>query len=215
MKLTRRSRSGWWWSVCLFAFIPMAAAGPLRTLTIDPARPGEGPLEVWTQSAPVPKHVRIELDVGDGLEGRVLRLLPAPGKDSGYRVTVQFETSAAISGEGPHIDLLDWKHCRSPWRPALREGSNGFRLPMATDRDHSCFPDATRAQLRAAVQHELGKYGDLESQQWWLDAVDRVPRVGELPSYIAISMVRVRIEGYDGRQWSVLTTVEFGVPMGC
>lgn len=214
MKFTRPLRSGWW-SVCLlFAVVPMTAAGSSQTIVIDPASPGAAPLDVWTQSAPVPERVHIELDVGDGVEGRVLRVRPMPGIS--YRVHIQFETSAAISGEGPHIDLLDWKHCRSEWRSARAEGSNGFRLPMARDGDHSCFPKATRAELRAALKQELGKSGfDPASDKWWLDAVDRVPRVGEPPSYVAISTVRVRIEQYDGRQWRVLTTIDFGVPMGC
>jgi len=193
----------------------MAAAGSLHAIVIDPAGPGDEPLDVWPQSAPVPEHIRIELDVGDGVEGRVLRVRTAPDKGVSYRVQVQFETSVAISGEGPHIDLLDWKHCRSEWRPAQREGNNGFRLPTTRDGDQSCFPKATRAELRAALKQELGKYGDPAGQQWWLDAVDRVPRVGEPPSYVAISTVRVRIEQYDGRQWRVLTTIDFGVPMGC
>jgi hypothetical protein len=200
----------------LVAVIPATASGQLQAVVIDAANPGGSPLEVWTQAAPVPEHIRIELDVGDGVEGRVLRVRPVPGKHASYRVQVQFETSAAISGEGPHIDLLDWKHCRSQWRSAQSEGRDGFRLPTPVDRDHSCFPNASREELRAALEQQLGKYGfDPASQQWWLEAADRVPRVGEFPSYVAISTVRVRIEQYDGRQWRVLTTIDFGVPMGC
>lgn len=206
------------WTLCLLlaAVIPGAEAGPLQVIAVDPTAPGEEPLDVWMQSAAVPERIRIDLGLGDDVGGRVLRVRPAPGRDANYRVQVQFETSAAIGGEGPHIDLLDWKHCRSDWRSAPPEGRDGFRLPMPLDGDHSCFPKATRAELRAALGQTLEKSElDAASRRPWLAAVARVPRVGEYPSYIAISTVRVRIERYDGRQWRALTTIEFAVPMGC
>ena len=43
----------------------------------------------------------------------------------------------------------------------------------------------------------------------------QVSRVGDYPSYVAISRIRVRIEAYDGREWTLLTTLELMVPMGC
>jgi hypothetical protein len=193
-----------------------AQAGSLQAIVVDPTLPDGEPLDVWMWPSPVPERIRIDLGLGDDVGGRVLRMRSPGGHGPDYRVQVQFETSAAIGGEGPHIDLLDWKHCRSAWRPAKPEGSNGFRLPMPLDDDHSCFPEATHAELRAALKQALDKFElDSANQQPWLDAIARVPRVGEYPSYVAISTVRVRIEQYDGRQWRVVTTIEFAVPMGC
>ena len=121
-----------------------------------------------------------------------------------------------ISGEGPHIDLLDWKHCRSEWRPAEPVALGGFRLPVPRDRDHTCFPQSTPAELRRAVQQALDGYAfGAERNRQWLDLVEQVPAVGEFPSYVAISTVRVRIEQLDGNRWSLLTTIDFAVPMGC
>lgn len=121
------------WTLCLLlaVVIPGAEAGPLQVIAVDPTAPGEEPLDVWMQSAAVPERIRIDLGLGDDVGGRVLRVRPAPGRDANYRVQVQFETSAAIGGEGPHIDLLDWKHCRSDWRSAPPEGRDGFRFPAA------------------------------------------------------------------------------------
>lgn len=215
-------RVGWarlhGWALCLLSGVaaPAAEAGPLQAIIVEPATANGEPLDVWKHPGQVPERLKIDLEPGDDMGGRVLRVRPAPGGVTRYRVRVQFETSAAISGEGPHIDLLDWRHCRSEWRTAQPEGGDGFRLPMPEDRDHSCFPKATRAELRTAVKQALGEYGfDRESEQWWLDAVDRVHQVGESPSYVAISTVRVHVEQYDGSQWRVLTTIDFNLPMGC
>jgi hypothetical protein len=197
----------------LASAVAAVAAAPSQTIVIDPETPDGKPLELWSQSTPVPERIPIELGLGDELGGRLLRVGPAQGPD--VRAYVQFETSAAIGGEGPHIDLLDWKHCRSGWQPAQAE-AGGFRLPMPSDGDRSCFPNATRAELQAAVAQALDRSGvDAASRQQWLASAGRVTRVGELPSYVAISKMRVRIEQYDGREWKLLTTIEFSVPMGC
>jgi len=187
----------------------------LPQIVLESDRPREEPTQIWTQPMRPPQRIDIDLDVGDGVDGRVLRVgrAQAPGN---YRVSVQFETSAAISGEGPHVDLVDWKHCRSEWRFAKQVTPSRFRLPVALERDHTCFPAATRAELKQALKQELDQSGfDPDSRRAWLESVERVPRVGESPSYVALSTVRVRIEEYAGGQWRLLTTIAFDIPMGC
>lgn len=208
------------WSLSFLLLLGVAAthvrAAPPQAILLEFDNPGRELREVWAQPGRVPQRMDVTLELGDEAGGSVLRLLPAAGDADSYRVSVQFETSAGISGEGPHIDLLDWKHCRSDWRPAEPVGDNGFRLPAPRDEDHACFPQATRAELRVAVERALRQHGmDTDWDQRWLSLVDQVPRVGESPSYIAISTVRVRIERHDGRSWSLLTTIDFRIPMGC
>ena len=192
-------------------------AMPLQAIVLDPGVPADELLEVWVpKSGPVPKRIDATLGLGEETGGRILRVFQADGDASRYRVSVQFETSMGISGEGPHIDLLDWKHCRSEWRPAQPVDADGFRLPIPTDGEQTCFPHATREELRAAVQQALGKYDwGRESNRQWLGRVDQASHVGEFPSYVAISMVRVRIEQHVGGTWTLLTTIDFSVPMGC
>lgn len=200
--------------------LPTQAASPRMAspgaILFEFGTPASEPLEVWTGRDTLPARIEKSLEFGDDPHGGVLRLLPAEAASDRHRVSVQFETSAAISGEGPHIDLLDWKHCRSDWRVARPVDQGGFRLPTPQDRDRTCFPRATREELRHAVRKELAKYDmGAEWNQRWLGLARQSPRVGEFPSYIEISTVRVRIEQYDGRQWRVLTTIDFRVPMGC
>jgi hypothetical protein len=208
------------WALCLFLLPGILAtparAAPPQAILLEFDSPERELREVWTQPDRMPQRMDVSLELGDEAGGSVLRLLPDAGDADSYRVSVQFETSAGISGEGPHIDLLDWKHCRSDWRPAEPVGNSGFRLPVPRNEDDTCFPQATRAELREAVERALGEYGmGTDSDQRWLGLADQVPRVGEFPSYIAISTVRVRIERHDGRSWRLLTTIDFRIPMGC
>lgn len=203
-------------SLCVYAAAAPACASP-EAILLEFQSPNRELVEVWKAGEPLSRRIEEALEFGDETEGSVLRLLLAEGDPARYRVSVQFETSMAISGEGPHIDLVDWKHCQSDWRPAEPVAGSGFRLPAPSDRDHSCFPHATREELREAVKRELDEYGwEKEQREHWLQLVRQVPKPGEQPSYVAISTVRVRIERLDDRgTWTLLTTIDFELPMGC
>lgn len=206
-----------WLALALGASSPaVAQAAPVQAILLEPAQPTGALLELWSGPGAVPGRLEAMLDVGDEGGGRVMRLLAADGAADRYRVSVQFETSMGLSGEGPHIDLRDWKHCRSRWYPAPPVGADGFRLPVANDADRDCFPPATRDELRRAVQAAMtAQAWDPGVGRHWLALVDRVPRLGEFPSYVAISTLRVRVEHRVGDAWRVLTTVALQVPMGC
>ena len=199
----------------VFALGDAAAAIP-RAIVLEALQPSGDLLEIWTQAGPVPAHLEASLDIGDESGGRVLRVI-APGDDpSHYRVSVQFETSAAIGDAGPHLDLVDWKHCRSDWRVAPSVGDDGFRLPAPEDRDHSCFPPATRTELRDAVRNALARHDwDLEARRHWVGLAAKAASVGDEPSYVAISLIRVRIDHREAGVWRLLTEIDLHVPMGC
>jgi hypothetical protein len=61
----------------------------------------------------------------------------AEGKD--FRIQAQYQTSLTISDEGPHLDLLDWKHYESEWSDLEQLGNLKFRMPTYTDEETSAF----------------------------------------------------------------------------
>ena len=130
---------------------------------------------------------------------------------------MQFETSMAISDEGPHIDLLDWKHCVSEWKFLQpMQGGNHYRLPGPTEAEASCFPPVTAQEIEAAVLAELQGYSFEEARmQRWLELARTAAPPGEGPMYIGISKVRLRVEQYVADHWAEVTTVEFTLPLGC
>jgi hypothetical protein len=199
-----------------FALGEAAAGGvPAPAIVLEPLQPTGELLEIWARPGSLPAHLEAQLDPGDEHGGRVLRLIASDDAPGHYRVSVQFETSAGISGEGPHVDLLDWRHCRSDWRPAAADGDGGFRLPLPEDRDHSCFPPATREELHAAVRKAITWEEDAAARARWLGLAAQASRVGEAPSYVAISLVRVRVEYREAGAWRLLTVIDLLVPMGC
>lgn len=193
---------------------PLAAAG-LESIRITQVAGSWRHLQPWQLTGPVPESVDVELGLGDEIEGAVLALQPSDGDtDTQYRVMTQFETSLALGDDGPHIDLLDWRHCRSQWRPAIAAQAGTWHLPEAGDDERACFPASSAGELVEATRRALA---DLEpaDRARWLALARSVAVVGEAPSYVSISAIRVRIDTLTSEGWRALTTLVFRIPMGC
>ncbi|WP_368564327.1 hypothetical protein [Pseudoxanthomonas sp. UTMC 1351] len=190
-------------------------ASDLAAIEISPSLPGaEHVFSGWRQAAPVPRTQQVPLEVGDEVYGALLRLTPASA-GSEYRVRVQFETSLAVGDDGPHIDLVDWKHCVSEWRPADSAGLHAFILPSPTEQESGCFPSARATEIKVATQAALVRAGMEDSAPHWLGLLASVKQAGDQPTYVGISKVRVQVETLRKGQWVEVTTVEFLVPLGC
>ena len=195
--------------------LPVSAQA-ISTIRIAPSKPDAASVfPGWVRQAPFSETVRIELELGDDPYNAVLAM-DSEGKQGDQRVLVQFETSLAIGGEGPHIDLLDWKHCVSEWQALQSTLTGEFVLPGPTVKQATCFPRATKAELREALVSALEKDGGDELRTTrWLALTDSIKVPGDSPSYVGVSKMRVRIEQLIGQEWKKVTTLEFILPLGC
>lgn len=192
-----------------------ARASELKAIEIAPSLPGAAHVfPGWRQAAPVPRTQEVPLELGDDVYGAVLRLTPAGGGGE-YRVRVQFETSLAVGDEGPHIDLLDWKHCVSEWKLAESAGPLAYVLPAPSEQEAACFPPVAAAEIKAATRAALLREGMEDAAPRWLDLLAPVAKAGDQPTYVGISKVRVRVETLRKGQWVEVATLEFLPPMGC
>ncbi len=188
----------------------MAAASGLAAIEILP-QSGERHFSGWRQDTPLAHLLEVPLELGDEIHGATLRLTPAD-PDGEYRVHVQYETSLGISAEGPHVDLLDWKHCVSGWEPARPGGAHAFVLPVPSQEQADCFPAFGHDELVAATRQAVSTWGDAEA---WVRMLDAVRQAGDVPTFVAISKVRVRVQALRDGEWTEVTTLEFMPPMGC
>ncbi len=202
-------------SLWVMLALPVSAQG-LIAIRIEPSNaPRASIFPGWVRQAPFSGTTRIDLELGDEPYGAVLKLDSAGGEVS-HRVLVQFETSLAIGDEGPHVDLLDWKHCASAWQVLQPSASGGFVLPHPSAAQASCFPPSSMAELKAALRSVLQANGTPEpDRQRWMTLADSIRLPGDAPSYIGVSKVRVRIDEQANGQWKQVTTLEFMLPLGC
>jgi hypothetical protein len=151
--------------------------------------------------------IRADLEVGDSLDGLILRLHPKKGVHDSFVVEQSFETSLTVMQEGPHLDLLNWKHYYAPWVPLQKLGPNEFRIARISEKDAQKFPAVTPKEIRAIVTREggagLGKY------------VSKVKGPNDYPCAVGVSAIRFRIKHVKDGKETVIRTVQFSVPMGC
>jgi hypothetical protein len=197
---------------CLLAFLlyaGVAAASAPELLEVRLLPAGSG-FSGWSSEGLVPRTLQVPLELGDEPWGVILQLTPTHA-DGSWRVRVQYETSLVISDDGPHLDLVDWKHCTSEWKTAAALGPHAFELPTPDAADHDCFPSYTRQELEAAVRAQ----SSLDAARW-LQVIRREPgEDGSSPLVVGISTVRVRIEVVREGRWVEVSTLAFQPPMGC
>ncbi len=189
-----------------------ASAQSLSRITLHAAELSTGD---YTWDAP---SVRIDesLELGDEIYGGTLQLTPKGGQGHEYRVRVQFETSLGISGEGPHVDLIDFHHCVSEWHVAESRDGRTFTLATPTEQEAGCIPPGTMSEIRTATRQALKDWADApEQMDYWLGLIQDIKSPAESPMYSTISEIRVQVEARVDGRWKPVTLLVFAVPMGC
>jgi hypothetical protein len=214
----------WLLLVCAMAMCAPVLAQPQSQSTpgiwILPHAGAEYSFSGWQSEAALPASLTVPLELGEEIYGATLQLQPI-GPGASYRVSVQYETSLGLSAEGPHLDLLDWKHCISDWQPAQAhpaadiDGTLSFSLPTPSPEHQACFPPYTQAQLKQAVHDYADKAGDPQLASRWLQGLQETSAEASVSTFVAISTVRVRVQVLRNGRWREIATLAFLPTMGC
>jgi hypothetical protein len=148
----------------------------------------------------------VDLDLSESIENQII-LLHGTIPEREFKLEQQFETSLVISDEGPHLDLIDWKHYRSEWREIKKLGNNKFLTLKLSEADASRFPHVTMQE----IYQEVLKKGD----DRWTNLVRTAKTINDYPIGISVSKISLRIKVWEDERWRVLKRLEFTIPMGC
>ena len=148
------------------------------------------------------------LDISENIDGQELFILGGDQTEQ-YRIFERYRTSMTVMGEGPHLDLTDWRHFDSEWIPLEKLSQRKFRTVAAEKMDIETFPPTTRMELLNAVRKRAGD---------WVEVVDlakncRSPK--DDPCGVSVSSVYFRVERLVGENWVKVGTIEISIPMGC
>ena len=151
-----------------------------------------------------------DLDVPENIDGQELFILGGAQSEQ-YRISERYRTSMTVMGEGPHLDLIDWRHFDSEWIPLEKLSQRKFRSIASEKMDVETFPATTRAELLSAVRKRAVAIG-------WEPAIDlaktcRSPK--DEPCAVSVSSVYFRIERLVGDTWVKVGSIEISIPMGC
>lgn len=130
--------------------------------------------------------------------------------NSEYRIFERYRTSMSISAEGPHLDLVGWRHFDSPWTSLKTLGPKRFRT-LATDQmEESRFPSTTKAEIMKEVRRRVG-------DEWpaVLEPIKDCHGPNDGACLVSISSIYLRIQKKVRNQWVNVGLVEIRIPMGC
>lgn len=162
------------------------------------------------QSIKLAKHgaTVIDLNLAESIDNQEVTLNFR--QDDEYRILQRYRTSMSISAEGPHLDLLNWRHFDSPWASLKALSSTRFQTLATNQMESSNFPTTTNEEIVEEVRKRVGT--DLSEV---LDFAKACGRPNDGACFVAISSIYLRIQKRVRVGWIDVGLVEFRIPMGC
>ena len=150
----------------------------------------------------------IDLELGEDIDNQEVTLNFRDNSE--YRMFQRYRTSMSISAEGPHLDLVDWRHFDSPWTSLEMLGPKRFRTLATDEMEESKFPSTTKAEIMKEVRRRVG-------EEWpeLLELVKDCHGPNDGACRVSISSIYLRIQKKVRDQWVNVGLVEIRIPMGC
>jgi len=173
---------------------------------------GSIPNSETTIEFPSPTLIRLNLGLGDPMTKSITLQPRIAGKE--FKVEQRYETSLTLMNEGPHMDLLDWKHFISDWKEV--ESRNGLTF-LSREVSSDEFPVVTKAEIIEAVRMESEKWSQkgFDEGERWIDLARQCKGPTIYPCGVSVSKVALRIRVKEADSWKDIQTIELQIPMGC
>lgn len=166
------------------------------------------PLELWEQSKLLYRTFLadsdVDIELGETLEGSTIKVLNSQLWN--INIEMRFETSITIMNEGPHCDLVNWKHYTSDWSELSNEGTDTFKAASYSTQDWERFPEVPVKEILEAVKQQC---------PGWEEHARTIKSPNDYPSAVGVSRYFLRISGTDKTGKLITRILTFNVPMGC
>ncbi len=157
--------------------------------------------------------IQIDLGLMDSIANLII-LHPKENIHVDFVIEQQLETSVTVMDEGPHMDLVGWKHYVSEWEKIERLDSHSF---ISSYVSSNRFPDVTKSEIIEAVKEQASSWLDdgYDIVDRWVRLAQQCNNVHEYPCSVSISLIRLRIKVNVKGEWKEIYQIELNVPMGC
>lgn len=150
--------------------------------------------------------VYLYADLGESIEGQKISIVS--NQLTNITIEQRYETSVTIMDEGPHCDLIEWKHYDSAWEKLKTNDKGQFIGDSYLEKDLEKFPVVEISELKAYVKkHCEEKYSQL---------ISTIKSPTEYPSAVSVSRYFLRINGKrKNSEESVTKLIIIEIAMGC
>jgi hypothetical protein len=144
--------------------------------------------------------------LGETLESSVVIVKTRKYKD--VEIFQSIETSVTIMNEGPHCDLINWKHYTSDWRKTKELKPNTFRITNYIDGEFRQFPKVSIQEVINAARNHCGEE--------WAKHIKDIQSVYDYPCNVDISRYFLKIKATDRVSGDKIErAIVILIPMGC
>ena len=167
-------------------------------------------IKAWDENNELEKiqndTVLISLDIGEIITNNLIKIFDS--KYDKIKIYQRFENSITINNEGPHCDLINWKHYTSKWIE-LKQIRNGiFETILLDSKQAEKFIEIEIVDFKNAVKKSCGND--------WVQLIKDIKSVRDYPCEISTSKIELIVKLIDN---STQETMEkyliFDIPMGC
>lgn len=148
----------------------------------------------------------IYLDLGEYLDSASIEV----HHDGTHTVDIyqMYQNSITIMNEGPHCDLVNWKHYNSEWIAIKKYNDYDFIAESYTNGEWENFIDIDIRELQNAVLEHCGDE--------WAKHVADINAANEYPSSVGMNRILFKIEmTHPTSQIKTQQIIAFEIPMGC
>jgi hypothetical protein len=156
-------------------------------------------------TSPFKSSSRSYMELGDTISNSKIHISASNLEQ--FRISVQLETSMSIQDEGPHLDLVNWKHCTTNWFMVENIAKHKFKLPNFDNINLDCFPKVTISEIKNAALEQGGEH--------WVAVIENNISNDYSPISIDLSLVRIKVEQFVKSKWVLVTVLNIDVPLGC
>jgi hypothetical protein len=139
------------------------------------------------------------IELGDELKS--LRVM----EEGEFQIEARILTSLSIMDEGPHWDLLDWKHGESPWFK-LKQDESDFVFDVKMEKDK--FPEFENSELINYLEEQ-------KVPQRWVELAQKCKDKKTYPCGVSESHYQFRIYKKVDGKFKLYSEFELLPPMGC
>lgn len=151
--------------------------------------------------------INVFLELGESVLNKKLRVKHHQEFRT-IEVFQKHENSITVMNEGPHCDLIDYKHYLSSWKPlkALNK-KQSFEVIPYSEKEWNKFIEVDINEVKNYVTEQCGEE--------WGKLLQNTTSVNEYPLGVSISKIYLRIVMTDIDGYKTEKIIIFDVPMGC
>jgi len=146
-------------------------------------------------------------DLAETIEGKTIKIDLKNKEISDMKIEQCYETSITISNEGPHCDLIEWKHYISEWKTLQTKSKNIYVCETYSEEESQKFPQVNIDDLKKYVKDNCGDE--------YFEITKNINNPNELPSSIGISRYIFKISWKTNKSSNNKKYIVISNLMGC